>query len=167
MPTIAILKKIISVYFYVLCSGFVFWIIFFPISFATNKLEILNILKEYDLSTMNFTEFTIFMISGSVVFFIYLSAIYFLKKSLVDLSNKNYFSKKVIDSFHKSGKLILIATFCGSLFDFFVTLFISNKAVFKIEDSLFVSIIMGLFLLFLSEVFEKARQTQEENDLTI
>ena len=167
MKTISILKKLINIYYFLLLIGVFFITAIVPILFASDKIESFNIIEGYDISTFTILEFTVFLIITTIIYIIFVAAIYFIKTSLDDLTDENYFSEKVITNFNKSGKLILISGIASTVFEFFLRIILSNKLEFSLDFDLILMIIIGLFLLFLSEVFEKGRRTKQENDLTI
>lgn len=167
MKTISSLKKLINIYYYILVIGFIVFTIVLPVLFSLDKLKYLYFIKEYDLSKLSLMSFLSIILVSSVIYFLFLKAIYLLKKSLEDLTDENYFSGIVIKNFNRAGRLILIVGICNTIFKFLLQFILMDKVEFGVNNSLILSIIIGLFLMFLSEVFEKGRKTQQENDLTI
>lgn len=167
MKTIPLLKKLINFYYYLLLSVLLLFVAILPVLFATDKIKSINIVEGFDLSNLSTLQFALLLISSTVIYLLYICAIYFLKESLDDLSNENYFSKKVIKNFNTSGKLILLSGVCYAIFNFLIALIFMNEIKLGIDNSFLVCTLIGLFLMFLSEVFEKGRKTKQENDLTI
>lgn len=167
MKTILLLKKLINFYYYLLLLVLLLIVVTLPVLFATDKIKSIIIIKGFDLSNLSTLQFALILISSTVIYLLYICAIYFLKESLEDLSNENYFSKKVIKNFNTSGKLILISGVCYTVFNFLTTLILMNELKFSLDNSFLLCTLTGLFLMFLSEVFEKGRKTKQENDLTI
>lgn len=175
MNTISVLKKIITIYYYFAIFGFLVVTIGFPIVFGIKKNkanleEPLN-LSLFDMtldgSEMSLGAFITIMIIAGIILFQFLKGIHLFKKSLQDLSNGNYFSELVVSNFNKIGQCFLIFGFGQWLFKIVVQLIVSNDLNLGIDNTLILSSIFGLFFLFLSEVFAKARETKQENDLTI
>lgn len=167
MKTILLLKKLINFYYYLLLLVLLLFVAILPILFATDKIKSINIVEGFDLSNLSALQFALLLISSAVIYLLYICAIYFLKESLEDLSNENYFSEKVIKNFNTSGILILISGVCSTVFNFLVDLIFINELKFSLDNSFLLCTLIGLFLMFLSEVFEKGRKTKQENDLTI
>lgn len=90
-----------------------------------------------------------------------------LKKCLPDLSNGNYFSDLVIRNFKIIGKLFLICGIGAWLSKIVLRLAFMSDVRIGIDNILVLLTIMGLFFMFLSEVFAKAKKTEQENELTI
>ena len=175
MKTISILKKIITVYYYFAIFGFLVVTIGFPIVFGIkkNKVDVEEPLKlaifdmKLDGSEMSIGQFVVIIIIGAAILFQFLRGIHLFKKCLNDLSNGNYFSELVVSNFKKIGQCFLIFGFGQWLFKIVVQLIIANDLNLGLDNTLFLSLILGLFFLFLSEAFAKARDTKQENDLTI
>ncbi len=175
MKTISILKKIITVYYYFAVFGFLFLTIGFPIIFGIKKnevsleepLELTLMDMKIDGSEMSLGAFIIMVIIAAIILFQFLRGIHLFKKSLQDLSNGNYFSALVVNNFKKIGQCFLLFGFGQWLFKIVVQLIVTNDLNLGIDNTLFLSSILGLFFLFLSEAFGKARVTKQENDLTI
>ncbi|TWO33853.1 DUF2975 domain-containing protein [Seonamhaeicola sediminis] len=175
MKTITILKKIITAYYYLAIFGFLFLTIGFPIIFSIKKNKVsleepieLNFMDmNIDVSNMGLGAFIAIIVIGAIILFPFLKGIYLFKKSLHDLSNGNYFSDLVVTNFKKIGVCFLIFGFGQWIFKIAVQLIFVNDLKLGIDNTLFLSSILGLFFLFLSEAFAKAKETKQENDLTI
>ncbi len=175
MKNISILKKIITVYYYFAIFGFLVVTIGFPIVFGIkkNKVNLEEPLKltlfdmTLDGSEMSLGAFIAMIIIAAVILFQFLRGIHLFKKSLQDLSNGNYFSELVVNNFKKIGHCFLLFGFGQWLFKIVVQLIVENDLNLGIDNTLFLSLILGLFFLFLSEAFAKAKKAKQENDLTI
>lgn len=168
MKTISILKKLINIYFYLLVISFIALAIIPIIQYKKGKFGTFHIFSDnYDMSNLSFGKFIFVILIILVLLVIFIRAIYLLKNCLNDLHNGNYFSELVVNNFNKIGKLFLIYSVCSYVFAFIFRFFLLNSINFGIDHSLILSVIMGLFFLFLSEAFSKARNTEQENELTI
>ncbi|WP_282134709.1 DUF2975 domain-containing protein [Seonamhaeicola maritimus] len=175
MKAISVLKKIITFYYYFAILGFLFLTIGFPIIYSIKKNKVslgepieLNFMDmKIDCSEMNLGAFITVIFIGAIILFQFLKGIHLFKKSINDLSNGNYFSELVITNFKKIGQCFLIFGFGQWLFKIVAQLIFANDLNLGIDNTLFLSSIFGLFFLFLSEAFAKARETKKENDLTI
>jgi len=160
MKTISTFKKAINFYFYLLILIFFVLAFVIPIQYANDTDTPINFIERVDIFSINLLGFL-------VLFFLYIRAVYLIKNCLNDLSNGDYFSKKVTLNFKKAGKLFIISGIGVLVFKFVLRLTFVGDIWLGIDHAFMLSLVLGLFLMFLSEVFTKARKTQEENDLTI
>ena len=167
MNTIELLKKLINIYYYLLLIGFVGIVIFMPILFKNGKVNNLNILEGYNASDISMTQLITFLLVPAIIFVLFIRAVYLLKETLKDLAQGDYFSELVINNFKNIGKLILICGISYWVYEFVLRLLLLSDVKLGLNYSLITPIIIGLFFMFLSEVFAKARKTEEENNLTI
>ena len=167
MKTINTFKKIITVYFYLMaiCNAILFMVL--PILFLQGKFTKLEYLDNYDISDLSFGQFLLMLLVAAFLQYQYIKAIYFLKNSLTDLSTGNYFSELVIVNFKKIGKLFLICGVGGWLFKIILRLAFMSDIKVGVDHTLILLTIIGLFFMFLSEVFAKARRAEQENKLSI
>jgi hypothetical protein len=167
MKTISILKKLIKFYYYFLVLAFGALAIVVPIQYRNGKPNNLSLVGDYNLYDLSFWKFSIILLVFLALLSLYIRAVFLLKKCLNDLSNSNYFSILVTTSFKKAGKFFIISGICFSVFKFVLGLILTNNIKLVADNTLILPLIMGLFLMFLSEVFVKAKKTEEENNLTI
>ena len=169
MKTISILKNFINVYYYLVLLIFITSVFAFSRSFFTQNTEMVSEVLEMsiDLNQLNFHERMIVLIVILVVYFMYTRAVFLLKSSLGDLSSGNYFSELVINNFNKIGKLFLISCIVEFIGRIVLRVIMKKNIGIESDSSVFLFLIMGLFFLFLSEVFAKAGSIKQENDLTI
>ncbi|PWG05739.1 DUF2975 domain-containing protein [Polaribacter aquimarinus] len=172
MKSISILKKLIIFYYYFAIFGILVLTIGFPIVFnlKKNKAEslVLNFMDmNIDVVDMNLTPFIIIILIGVIIIFQLLRGIYYFKKSLNDLANGNYFSELVVNNFKKTGKCFLIFGFGQWIYRIIIQIVVLEDLKLGINNTLFLATILGLFFLFLSDAFAKAKETKQENDLTI
>ncbi|MBT8244595.1 MAG: DUF2975 domain-containing protein [Winogradskyella sp.] len=168
MKTIKILKIIISVYYYLLIMAFIMLMISFSIDLLiTDTTKIPKILNLPSLFTEMKTNLKIVMfILAILMFYVLIKALHNIKKCLIDLSYGTIFSQDVVSSFKKSGMFFLIAGFVELLTQF-VLAFFDNGNFRILDSSMILYFVIGLFFKFLSEVFLKGLNLQQENDLTI
>lgn len=175
MKSISLLKKMITFYFYLGIFGLLFVIIGFPILFSYKKQNI-DLSKPFklkfmdmniDISDWSFSTFIIVIFIGAIILFQFLKAVYYFKKSLNDLANGNFFSQLVITNLKKIGKCFLVFAIGQWLYKIAIQIIIIQDLKLGIDNTLFLFTILGLFFLFLSDAFAKAKETKQENDLTI
>ena len=169
MKTISILKNLINVYYYMVLLVFITSVFTFLGSFFTQNTEMVSEVLEMsiDLNQINFHERMIVLGVILVVYFMYTRAVFLLKSSLGDLASGNYFSGLVINNFNKVGKLFLISCLIEFTGIFVLRFVMKKKIGIESESSVFLFLIMGLFFLFLSQVFARTGSIKQENELTI
>lgn len=105
-----------------------------------------------------------------VLMYIFFRGVHHLLKSMISLEKGNYFNEEVIFRFTKTAKLFLIASIGGIILQFISPLILESKISLSINTDIVFTLflmIIGLFFKFLSQVFDKARILQKENELTI
>lgn len=167
MKILAILKKLITFYFYITLLGFLFLLIGVPIMYYKEFALPITSMQDYNVSNLSTGKFIAIYIVTGLIFFQFLKALYLFNNSLKDLSTGKYFSELVIDNFKKMGAAFLICGVSFWLFEVILRFTLINDLRIGVHDGFLLLSILGLFFLFLSEVFAKARITKQENDLTI
>lgn len=167
MKTIELLKKLINVYYYLLIIGLPAIVLLIAVSLSNGDISGLKIIEDYDVSQLEVLQMIALVVVPLTVYILFVRAVYLLKATLQDLSEGNYFSNLVITHFKTSGKLILICAVLYTTFRFVGRLILLRDIRLGIDFSLITPIVIGLFFMFLSEVFAKARKTEDENKLTI
>lgn len=107
-------------------------------------------------------------------FLLYIGFIYtiYLFRKLVRLFFKNkLFTRLQIASLNLIGQLILWLSILQVIFDFFARMFLESKVGISTGiaffDSFWFIICIGMFFIYLSQIFDNARILKEENDLTV
>lgn len=90
----------------------------------------------------------------------YISMVYEMKKIFKTLNRRNPFLRENVKSF----KLIALLAFASAT-TYFIKIFLYNSILTIIVAATFLMI--GLFSLIMSEVFNQAVYVKEENDMTI
>jgi hypothetical protein len=170
MRTILILKRLITVFYYLIFIGLIAPLFRIINQIITGKIHDLKpkiFGEQLDYGTMSLFEIGLSGVVPFVLFYCFFQSLIYLKRSLKDLESGNYFSALVITNFKKIGILFLVCSLgevIGKLLFFIV---FKSKFHFELDSSVVLFFIMGLFFMFLSEVFQKARRLQQENELTI
>ena len=167
MKTIVILKKLINFYYYLSLLGFIFLIIVTPILYFKGVKLPITSMEDFNVSNLSTGKFICIYLISATIYFYFFKAIHLFKNSLKDLSVGKYFSELVTNNFKRMGTAFLICGFSFSGFKIILRLALLSDLRFGIDNSLVLLSILGLFFLFLSEVFANARATKQENDLTI
>jgi hypothetical protein len=162
MKTMNILKKLITVYYYVV--GIVLLVsILLPLFWVFNFMVLGN---NTNITLPSVYKLTILILLLVSLLFFHFKSIRIIKMSLNDLSNGNYFSKSVIENFRKAGIYFLVCAVLQTISKIFSSVY-SFTIELGIDVSVLPFLITGLFLMFLSESFLKGQKLQQENDLTI
>ncbi|MEJ6951781.1 DUF2975 domain-containing protein [Natronospora cellulosivora (SeqCode)] len=116
--------------------------------------------------TINLFEFIPrFLFSGGIVVILF-----FIKRFVDSIVNKDPFSKKNIVHFKYIGYVLFVFAAIDLLVNlktFSGFMIISWQPYFAIHMSFYMYIAFGIFSLILSEVFRQAYDVKKENDLTI
>ena len=167
MNTINILKKLIILYYYLTILGILFIIVGSPIMYYKGIELPINSMENFNVSNLSAGKFISIYIAAIFIYFQFLKALHLFKNSLKDLTVGKYFSELVTNNFKRMGTAFLICGFSFSGFKIILRLALLSDLKLGVDNTLFLLSILGLFFLFLSEVFAKARVTKQENDLTI
>ncbi|WP_338732455.1 DUF2975 domain-containing protein [Mangrovimonas cancribranchiae] len=169
MKTIKLLKTAIDIYYYLMLIALVFGIITLPILLFTNQSYQVNMFdsEPIDLGMLDTLETLIIVVSMIAVLGIYFVAIRLIKQTVDIMSHGNYFSDDVIINFKKIGRLFIVCAFGFSVLKLLINLVLFSQFSININSTFMIFLIMGLFMMFLSEAFASAKQMKEENNLTI
>ena len=168
MKPINILKKLITLYYYLILGVLIFGVISIPILIFVHPetdLKLFN--RQISFESLPAYKSLFVVVIIGVLYFVFFKAIQLLKISLEDLSKGHYFSELVIKNFNRIGKLFLICGI-GEFFGHIIFgLLLNSEFNVEIDSSLVLFIVMSLMFMFLSEVFEVAKKAKQENNLTI
>lgn len=110
---------------------------------------------------------------------------FFLKKSVASFLNSDFYSEKVTKNLKKAGSIFIFIGISTIIIQLFVVVFVQSLVhnMIQIKTGFFIrlintlaaamdfksiiSIIIGLFFLLFSKIFENSRILKQENDLTI
>lgn len=153
------ITSIITLPFVILLFGFII--------FNTSLDGKMNI----DFFGLRLKEFTIYTRMAMILPFItYLASIYCLylfKKTIKNISQLSLFDDLNIKYFNTIGKLFIGIGLIEVIGKFFLE---TSEKTFKLYFGLspfFITLILGLFFMVLSEIFKIAKSAKEENELTI
>ncbi|QXP63515.1 DUF2975 domain-containing protein [Polaribacter sp. R2A056_3_33] len=186
MKTIQILRTLINILFYTLITVFSIGFVFYLFLFLFPEL-LPAPLGGFSMlfSSMFSWKMYIAPLSSVVNFVLLIVAIFYLRKCISSFLNSDFYNEDVTTNFKKAGNLFIfigVSTIIIQLFailyfqnlaenmiqmktNFLITL--SNILAATIDLKSVISIIIGLFFLLFSKIFENARVLKQENDLTI
>jgi hypothetical protein len=97
-----------------------------------------------------------------------IAALYFFRKVLNHFIRVKIFEGTVITSFKKTGNLLIISGLISLIISIIGEMYFNEKvSISFVLNQNIVTICLGLFFLVLSEIFKIAKNTKQENDLTI
>jgi len=118
-----------------------------------------------------------FITAYFIILSLALGSLFYLRKFVFNITPRNIFTKEQIFYLKRIGQLIVSATLLKFLFTIFWRAFFNiNDPSVQAELGLeatdmfgneFFILAIGLFFIFLSEIFKIAKHHKQENDLTI
>ena len=163
MKPIIILKKLINLYFYLLGIGLFQWFV----ALFVGKQVILPFIGESGFYTSTDIEVIIAKILGFALSLIFLYSIALLQQSTKYLSQENHFTNQIITNFKMIGVLFIVLAFSKFICKIIFTIFFDSEIHFILDTSIILLPVIGLFFLYLSQVFSETKAIQSENELTI
>jgi len=145
-------------------------LIIIGISFTTFFVDLSDL--NIELNTINMNQNDLFskilFVVSSLNYLLLIVALYFFRKVLTNFVRLRVFEEVVISSFKKTGNLITFSGFISLIISIIGEIYFEQKVSleFGLNQHL-VLICLGLFFLVLSEIFKIAKNTKQENDLTI
>lgn len=159
MKKIHILKAIVDFVWILTCLLIPFIIVFIPFLFIYDIKDLDVTISDINLSTL--TIYGKLLISISLISYLMLIYSLFLFRRVL-----GYFLRLKI--FKKIGVLLSISGLISFSISIISNLYFNQK--FKLEIGMnehIVILCLGLFFMILSEIFKIAKNTKQENDLTI
>jgi len=170
MKPIILLRNLISIYYYLMLIAFAFGLILLPILLFTGSSYELTIFdQQFTLNDLGIVKGLIAIVVIGAFLYVYFRMIQLIKRTVSQLSRGQYFTSLIINNFNAIGKLLLICAVGSSILKMVLSTLLTGRIHLEIDlnSNVFLFLIMGLFFLFLSEVFLKAKEHKEENDLTV
>ena len=145
-------------------------LIIIGISFTTFFIDLSDLsitINTLDINTNSSFSKILFVIS-SLNYLLLIVALYFFRKVLTNFVSIRVFEEAVISSFKKIGNLLTFSGFISLIISIIGKIYFEQKVSleFGLNQHL-VLICLGLFFLVLSEIFKIAKNTKQENELTI
>lgn len=163
------LRNIFSFSYYFMLFGWILFLVLLGVAIFGNSDHILEFMKEsqdifIDSKKALLTILTYILISG--IFWIYI--LHLARKLMDSLISGPLFTKLQVASFKLIGQILILLTIVDAIANFLFELIFNNHLKIKFEFFNFWFVIsIGLFMIFLSTIFNKAKSYKEENDLTI
>ncbi len=169
MKTIKLLKTLIDIYYYLFLIAITFSIITLPILLFTDQSYEISMAdsQTFDLGGLSLMKTFIVFFSIVLMILVFFYTIRLVKRTVDVMYRGKYFSSLVIKNFKKIGQLFIVCAIGSSFLKFILKAVTLNIFSFKISSTFLLFLIMGLFMMFLSEVFGIAKRHKNENELTI
>jgi hypothetical protein len=167
MKKLKVLKWVVDI-LWIFSMPLVLLIIGFSIAILCTDLGDLNL----EMNTINFDQNDHFSKGLFVVsilnYVLIIAALYFFRKVLNHFIRVKIFEGTVITSFKKTGNLLIISGLISLIISIIGEMYFNEKvSISFVLNQNIVTICLGLFFLVLSEIFKIAKNTKQENDLTI
>lgn len=171
MRKIHLLKTIVDFVWITSIIGYgLIFILILGVLFNADWISPKFTISDVSYSSMSISTKIIFLafylINGFILYCLHL-----FRQIIQSFKNLKIFENIVIKNFQKIGNFILFLGFFNLFFNFIFTFFIENEIVKKVSVSLsgnlFLFLGLGFFFMILSEIFKIAKNTKQENDLTI
>ncbi len=170
MRKIYILRAILELSLYFLIIGGIGLLIFTPLILINSDWDIPLIINGVVNTSFDSTYSKIGLIVSVLSYFLFVFAIYLLKKTVTLFIKGKFFDNKVISNLNNIGKIFVIVSLIFNIVEFVFKITTTKKAEIMINsgfDSFLFTIAIGLFFIILSEVFKIAKNLKDENELTI
>lgn len=168
MKKIHILKIIVDFIWIISMPIIPIAILLIPFLFFYDNLSDFN-LKINGIELITNDIFAKILMSISIILYLLIIyCIYLFKKVLLLFIKTKIFDQVVIKSFSKIGNILTLSGVIYLAISFISKIYFEQKI--RLELSLNPNIILiclGLFFIILSEIFKTAKNTKQENDLTI
>ncbi|MGB8704569.1 MAG: DUF2975 domain-containing protein [Gillisia sp.] len=164
-----LLKTILDILFIFLIVGLIAYLIFTPIILFSGSNFSIKI-SDIEIHKLTITV-SILIILNLMLYTGFVYMIYRLRKLLGLFFTKKLFIPRQTGDLNLIGKLIVGLSLGKAILNFLVKFLLENDLDLSLKtgylDSLWFSLAIGLFFIYLSKIFENARILKEENDLTI
>lgn len=170
MRKIYILRAILELSLYFLIIGGIGLLIFIPLILINSDWDIPLIINGVVNTSFDSVYSKIGLIVSVLSYFLFVFAIYLLKKTVTLFIKGKIFDNKVISNLNNIGKIFVIVSLIFNTVEFAFKINTTKKAEIMINsgfDSFLFTIAIGLFFIILSEVFKIAKNLKDENELTI
>jgi hypothetical protein len=170
MKKLNILKTLLDLFWLFTLMTIVPLIIIIPMLLFNSEMNLdVNIKGQILKTTDHFTKIVIVLNVISILLFLY--GIYQLRKVIIQFQKKQLFNNEIVERLNLTGKLIIISTILENvsffIYNYFKKLPSENSININIFDSFLLSLIIGLFLIVISEIFKIAYNIKTESEQII
>lgn len=166
-----LLKTILDICFILLALAFFSAAGIFILTLALGEKFTLMELNGRILS--EFTPIAIVLVTAELfIGGLILYTVYILRKLVRDFLRGKFFTTFQIATLNKIGQLIVVITLTSGLTDFLGKMLIESQATVRVGmdfsfGSFWFILAIGLFFMYLSQIFNNAKALKEENEFTV
>jgi len=170
MKSLNLLKTLIELFLFFSVLGGLAVIVVVPLKLINPELDIPISIKGVEVTGGDWLSLLVIILAAiGAAFFIY--AIFMLRKVLQLFLQNEIFTDTVISHFKVIGRCIITSGVLTSVPMFFYNMIQRNNLGIEFTsggfDSLLLSVSLGLLFIVIGEIFQMAKNLQEENELTV
>jgi len=169
MKSLNVLKSLIDLFLFFSILGGLAILVILPIKLINPSLDVPISIKGGEIAGSDWLSVLVILLLGTgTLLFIY--AIVVLRKVIKLFMRNEIFTNGVIVHFRTIGKCIIASALLTSLPMFFYNLITEVSLGIEFTggfDSLLLSVSLGLLFIAIGEIFQKAKNIKEENELTV
>lgn len=170
MKSLNVLKSLIDLFLFFSVLGALSVLIVVPMKFVNPELDIPVSVKGATVDGSDWLSVVVIALSGLGAFF-FVYAIFMLRKIIQFFLRNEIFTNSVVGMFKVIGKCIIASALLTSVPMFFYNMVHRNNVGIEFGgggfDSLLLSVSLGLLFIVIGEIFKKAMELKEENELTV
>lgn len=170
MRKIFILRALLQFMVFFMTMGAVGLLIIIPV-FLFNSDGDLPVKISGNIIDVNTVGGKVLLVIGGIAYFLYVYAVFLLKKTIDLFIKRLLFDDEVIKKLNLIGKIFVAVALMINIPAFFSSVFFNQHIDFNLtsyySDSMLFNVAIGLFFMILSEVFKIAKNLKEENELTV
>lgn len=167
MKPISILRKLITLFYYLMGIGLIKELFTLIFRFFSPKMIQPPFLQTEELYSSDTVKVMLLQIIFVLLIITFFRTIQILRQLLNDLANRNHFSEKVTNNFKSVGILFIILSVGELVAKILANYLFGLGFTFPVDSSIVLFPVVGIFFLYLSEIFTEAREIQLENNLTV
>lgn len=170
MNSLKLLQNIIKIFYYLSILSWFFILIMLFIAIFSDPVDKFEIIRGFSNEMPVYTKPAIvtFLIYSLIVMLVTVYLLSVLKNLVKSFSEGRIFTKHQIIGLRLIGQLIILLNLTNAVVNFIFRIIFASRFQVKMALSDFwLFIALGLFFIYLSHIFEKARNLKEENDLTV
>ncbi len=166
-----LLKTILDICFILLAFSFLGAVIFFTLTLTQGE-SFYPITVNGNVLT-EFTPLTIILVSAELIIGgLILYTVFILRKLVRNFLKGKLFTRFQIATLNMVGQLIILITIAQGIIDFLGKILIDSTVGINLGvefsfGSFWFILAIGLFFIYLSKIFQNAKDLKEENELTV
>ena len=170
MKSLNLLKSLIDLFLLFSVIGAIGAIILVPVKLLNPEFDIPIKIKDVEVTGGDWLSLVVVVCSAIGAFF-FVYSIFTLRKVLQLFLRNEIFNETVIKYCKVVGKCIIASALLNAIPMFFYNMVQRNHLGIEFNaggfDSLLLSVSLGLLFIVIGEIFQKAKNLKEENELTV